>query len=414
MTSRTRLLLPAAFITSLGNNIQLLGAALLLVRAQGSMLDVGWLFIAVAVPQAILSPYFGRLADRFDRRRLWVTCDVISAVAALALPVGLAVGVAQQPLVYATNFTLAIIAAQFTPASAALIRERVPAADLRTFNAHYEIALQSGMLLSASLGGVALQYFGPQPLFIFNALTFALSAALVLAVGARHPNGSPEATTRDSHPAAEASPASSAGSVSSVGPVRLPLGPLALLFGQGLVVVTVFNALLPVLLIGEWRRGPAVLGVVDAVGGVGFLLAAAVYRRSAARLGDLRLATGGFLVCSGLLVFQPLFGVPALMALVLLGAFLFGQARIATRSLLMTSVDESRVGHAFGIANGYGLAATIVVMLIASLVTGHTDTRYGFAVLALISILAAAFAALRLSTFSKRTASKDPGVTALI
>ncbi|WP_432889695.1 MFS transporter [Kribbella sp. CA-245084] len=387
MTSRTRLLLPAAFITSLGNNIQLLGAALLLVRAQGSMLDVGWLFIAVAVPQAVLSPYFGRLADRFDRRRLWVTCDVVSAVAALALPVGLALGVAQQPLVYATNFALAIVAAQFTPASAALIRERVPAADLRPFNAHYEIALQSGMLLSASLGGVALQYFGPQPLFTFNALTFALSATLVLAVGSkRRPvTELPQAIKHE---------------------VRLnglPLAPLALLFGQGLVVVTVFNALLPVLLIGEWHRGPAVLGVVDAVGGVGFLLAAAVYRRSAARLGDLRLATGGFLVCSGLLVLQPLFGVPALMALVLLGAFLFGQARIATRSLLMTSVDESRVGQAFGIANGYGLAATIVVMLIASLVTGHTDTRYGFAVLALISVLSAAFAALRLSTSHRRS-----------
>ena len=386
MTSRTRLLLPAAFITSLGNNIQLLGAALLLVRAQGSMLDVGWLFIAVAVPQAILSPYFGRLADRFDRRRLWVTCDVVSAVAALALPVGLALGLSQQPLVYATNFILAIIAAQFTPASAALIRERVPAADLRPFNAHYEIALQSGMLLSASLGGVALQYFGPQPLFTFNALTFALSATLLLAVGARR------------RPVEEL-PQAIKHEVKVNG---MPLVPLALLFGQGLVVVTVFNALLPVLLIGEWHRGPAVLGVVDAVGGVGFLLAAAAYRRSAARLGDVRLATGGFLVCSGLLVFQPLFGVPALMALVLLGAFLFGQARIATRSLLMTSVDESRVGHAFGIANGYGLAATIVVMLIASVVTGHTDTRYGFAVLALISILSAAFATLRLSTSAKR------------
>ncbi|MFI5695563.1 MFS transporter [Kribbella sp. NPDC051586] len=405
MTSRTRLLLPAAFITSLGNNIQLLGAALLLVRAQGSMLDVGWLFIAVAVPQAVLSPYFGRLADRFDRRRLWVGCDVVSAMAALALPVGLALGAPQQSLVYATNFVLAIIAAQFTPASAALIRERVPAADLRPFNAHYEIALQSGMLLSASLGGIALQYFGPKPLFTLNALTFALSALLVLAVGSKHRSARrsemlPQATTCAKDPAADLvrPPARTA---------PLALAPLALLFGQGLVVVTVFNALLPVLLIGEWHRGPAVLGVVDAVGGTGFLLAAAAYRRSAARLGDLKLATGGFMICSGLLVFQPLFGVPALMGLVLLGAFLFGQARIATRSLLMTSVDESRVGHAFGLANGYGLAATIVVMLIASVVTGHSDTRFGFAALALISILSAALAATWMSTFSKRSASKE-------
>ncbi|TKK83502.1 MFS transporter [Kribbella jiaozuonensis] len=405
MTSRTRLLLPAAFITSLGNNVQLLGAALLLVRAHGSMLDVGWLFIAVAVPQAVLSPYFGRLADRFDRRRLWVLCDVISALAALALPVGLALGVAQQPLVYATNFALAIIAAQFTPASAALIRERVPTENLRPFNAHYEIALQSGMLLSASLGGIALQYFGPQPLFTFNALTFALSAALVLAVGEKRPRGHveevlPQATKR----LPQAAPTAAV-------PDRIPLVPLAVLLGQGLVVVTVFNALLPVLLIGEWQRGPAVLGVVDAVGGAGFLLAAAVYRRSAGWFGDLKLATGGFLVCSGLLVLQPLFGVPALMGLVLLGAFLFGQARIATRSLLMTSVDESRVGHAFGIANGYGLAATIVVMLIASIVTGHSDTRYGFAVLALISILSAAFATTWISKASKEP---QPEVTALI
>jgi MFS family permease len=411
VTSRPRLLLPAAFITSLGNNIQLLGAALLLVRAQGSMLDVGWLFIAVAVPQAVLSPYFGRLADRFDRRRLWVVCDVLSALVALALPVGLALGIDQQPLVYATNFGLAVVAAQFTPASAALIRERVPAERLRHFNAHYEIALQSGMLLSAAAGGLALQYLGPEPLFAFNAVTFAVSAALVGAVG----------------PAGAIGAAGAIGTVGTVGTVGtdgvkvlaattpdvhpvsgLPLAPLAMLFGQGLVVVTVFNALLPVLVVGEWRHGAGVLGVTDALGGAGFLLAAAVYRRSTARLGDLRLAIGGFLVCSGLLVIQPLFGVSALMPLVLLGAFLFGQSRIATRSLLMTAVPPSRVGWAFGVANGYGLAATVVVMLIASLVTGHSDTRYGFAVLAGIGLVSAGIAAVWIG--SRRRAE----VTALI
>ncbi len=384
---RHKLLLPAAFITSLGNNIQLIGAALLLVRAQGSMLDVGWLFIAVAVPQAVLSPYFGRLADRFDRRRLWIGCDVVSAVAALWLPVGLALGGPQQVLVYGSNFALAVVAALFVPASAALVRERVPVAELRRFNGHYEIALQSGMLLSASVGGFALQYFGSTPLFVFNGLTFVASAAFVVAVRPR----------RRIVEAAGAGAGQSAGAVGVAGPAwgggpALPLAPLALLFGQGLVVVTVFNALLPVLLVGEWHRGPAVLGVVDALGGAGFLLAAVAYRRSAVRFGDLRVAVVGFLACNALLVLQPLFGVGALMGLVLVGAFVFGQARIAARSLLMTSVDESQVGRAFGIANGYGLAATVVVMLVTSVVTGRTDTRYGFATLVTISILAAVLA----------------------
>jgi MFS family permease len=360
-----RLLLPAAFITSLGNNIQLIGAALLLVQARGSMLDVGWLFIAVAIPQAVLSPYFGRLADRFDRRRLWIGCDVVSALAALCLPIGLAVGAPQQALVYASNFALAIVAALFVPASAALVRERVPAPELRRFNAHYEIAMQCGMLLSASVGGFALQYFGSTPLFVFNAITFVASALLVLAAG--------QTTRRTAGPVEQLRPATMPSRQ------KLPVGALALLYGQGLVVVTVFNALLPVLVVGEWHRGAAVVGVVDALGGVGFLLAAMVYRRIAVRFGDLRVALSGFVACNASLVLQPLFGVSVLMGLVLVGAFVFGQARIATRSLLMTSVDASRVGHAFGVANGYGLAATVVVMLIASVVTGRTDTRYGFA-----------------------------------
>ncbi|TCO26262.1 putative MFS family arabinose efflux permease [Kribbella steppae] len=390
-----RLLLPAAFITSLGNNIQLIGAALLLVQARGSMLDVGWLFIAVAVPQAVLSPYFGRIADRFDRRRLWVGCDVVSAAAALCLPIGLAVGVPQQTLVYASNFALAVVAALFVPASAALVRERVPAPELRRFNAHYEIALQCGMLLSASVGGFALQYFGSTPLFVFNAITFVASGLLVLAVGrgARRTTAAVEELRPATTPSRR----------------RLPLGALALLYGQGLVVVTVFNALLPVLVVGEWRRGPAVVGVVDALGGAGFLLAAMVYRRTGVRFGDLRVALFGFVACNALLVVQPLFGVSVLMGLVLVGAFVFGQARIATRSLLMTSVEESRVGRAFGVANGYGLAATVVVMLIASVVTGRTDTRYGFATLVAISLAAAVLAAvwIRRSTFPRRPASHD-------
>lgn len=393
-----RLLLPAAFITSLGNNIQLIGAALLLVQAQGSMLDVGWLFIAVAVPQAVLSPYFGRLADRLDRRLLWIGCDVVSAVAALGLPIGLAVGAPQQAVVYASNFALAVVAALFMPVSAALVRERVPTPELRRFNGHYEIALQSGMLLSASVGGFALQYFGSTPLFLFNGITFVASALLVVALGARR---------REIRTVTEA-PA-----VTKRVAVRLPVGALALLYGQGLVVVTVFNALLPVLIVGEWHRGAAVVGVVDALGGAGFLLAAVAYRRSAVRLGDLRVALIGFVGCNALLVLQPLFGVGALMGLVLVGAFVFGQARIATRLLLMTSVDESQVGRAFGVANGYGLATTVVVMLVTSAITDRTSTHYGFAALAAISLAAAVLAVGWIRRAGRRTESDRTYISAV-
>lgn len=386
-----RLLTPAVFITSLGNNIQVIAASLLLVRAEASMLAVGWLFIAMAVPQALLSPFFGRLADRVDRRRLWFGCDLASAVAALALPVGVALGGPRDLVVYGADFALAVAGALFVPASAALIKERVPASELRRFNANYEIAMQAGMLLSGSIGGFAVQWFGAMPLFVFNAGTFAASAICVFALG-RGP----------AHPAAALPPAAR----------RVPLpggtGRLILLYAQSGVIITVFNALLPILVVAELRRGSGLLGVIDALGGTGFLFAAAAYRMIGRRVADLPIAIAGLLLVGVGLVLQPLYGVASLVPGVLVGASLLGQARIASRALLLTSVPESQAGRLFGLANGYALAGTIVAMLGVSEVTDHSDSRYGFATLALISTAATLLVLVASLLTVRRTRRTEP------
>ncbi|WP_285370571.1 MFS transporter [Streptomyces sp. RKAG293] len=366
-------MVPATFVTSLGNNIQLIASTLLLVRANGTMLAVGWLFIAVALPQAVLSPWFGRLADRFDRRRLWLGCDLTSAVAALALPLG---GHSSH-IVYGSNFALAVVSALFMPTSAALIKERVPSGELRRFNARYEIALQAGSLLSASVGGWAVQGLGPDLLFTFNAATFAVSGLFVYQVGRRP--AKPLST-------APGEPVGGDGS-------RMPVGPLILLYAQGNIVVTVFNALLPILVLKELADGPGLLGIIDAVGGTGFLLAAFAYSRIN-RFPDLRIALVGYLVNDTMLALQPHFGPTVLTATVFLGAWSFGQARIASRALLLEAAPYDQVGRVFGRANAIGLTSTILVMLTVATLTDHSDTRFGFAALAAITGLTALTAAL--------------------
>ncbi len=370
-----RLLIPAIFITSLGNNIQIIAASLLLVRTEKTMLSVGWLFITVAIPQAVLSPFFGRLADRVDRRRLWFGCDLASGLAALGLPLAVAAGGPRNVVVYVATFALAVGNALFIPVSAALIKERVRATELRRFNANYEIGMQTGMLLSASIGGFAVQWFGAMPLFVFNAGTFVASAVCVFAVGSGPARPAQVFTVDVPDTPGEAG-------------VPPRTGRLILLYAQSSIVVWVFNALLPVFIIVELRRGSGILGVVDALGGLGFLLAAAAYRVISPRMDDLPIALTGFLLTGIVLVLQPQYGVWGLVPGVLMGAWVLGQARIAARALLLTSVPESRVGRVFGLANGYGLAGTVVVMLGVSGVTDHSDSRYGFATLALITTTA--------------------------
>ncbi|WP_370355721.1 MFS transporter [Catenulispora sp. EB89] len=387
-----RLLVPAAFVTALGNNVQLIAGALLMIRSDRTMLSVGLLFVAVAVPQAVLSPYFGRLADRYDRRRLWIGCDATSAVLALALPVWLTFGGAKGPGVYAANFALAVVAALFFPVSNAMVKERVRASQVRRFNANYEMATQAGMLLSATVGGLLVQRLGASPLLVFNAGTFVVSAGLVAAVGRRPVLGLEVETGADSVVGARI-PVGSGGSGSVSHP---PLVRLIVLYAQGSVVVTVFNALLPKLVMGEWGRGAGLFGLVDAVGSLGFLAATVFYKAVGRRFGDLPIAVGGFLACNTVFVLEPQFGPGFLAAGVTIGAFTFGTARIASRSLVLTSVDEAHVGRAFGLANGGGLAATVVVMLGVAELTDHTDSRWGFAATAAVSVVAAVVAGVLL------------------
>ncbi|WP_377273775.1 MFS transporter [Peterkaempfera sp. SMS 1(5)a] len=379
-----RLFVSAAFATALGNNVQLIVAALLMIREQRTMLAVGWLFIAVAGPQALLSPYSGRLADRFDRRALWIGCDVTSAALALGLPLWLACGGAPGSGIYGANLALAVVGALFFPASSALIKERIQAERLGRFNARYEMGTQAGMLLSATIGGLCVQAFGAVPLLVFNAGTFLVSALCVAAVG-RRPGGVPTVTV-----AGEQAPARAV----VRGPLRMRS--FILLYAQGSVVVTVFNALLPTAVIGELHLGAATFGAVDALGCLGFLVSTGAYRIVSRRRPDLRIAVAGFLLCSVGLVLQSQFGIAGYVVGVPVGAFFFGQARIASRTMLMASADDASVGRAFGLANGGGLAATVGVMFLVATVTDHSDTRYGFGVLAALALLATLSAGLLL------------------
>jgi MFS family permease len=392
-----RLLVSAAFATALGNNVQLIVGALLMIREQQTMMAVGWLFIAVAGPQAVLSPFFGRVADRFDRRALWIGCDITSAALALALPLWLACGGSPGLGIYCANLTLAVVGALFFPASSALIKERIPTGRLRRFNARYEMGTQAGMLLSATAGGLCVQAFGAVPLLVFNAGTFVVSALCVAALG-RRSDGAPTSTAAGGPAQAPAAPRA-----------RLRMRRFILLYAQGSVVVTVFNALLPTAVIGELHLGAATFGAVDALGCLGFLAATGAYRMVSRRSPDLRIAVVGFLLCDVGLVLQSQFGIVGYLVGVPLGAFVFGQAKIASRTVLMTSADDGSVGRAFGLANGGGLGATVAVMFLVAMVTDHSDTRYGFGVLAALALLATVSAGLLLRAPASARPSASPG-----
>jgi hypothetical protein len=161
---------------------------------------------------------------------------------------------------------------------------------------------------------------------------------------------------------------------------------LALLYALGNPIITVSNTLLVVLVIRTFQQGAGTLGVVDAVAGAGFFLAAALYKALNRRLPDLRLALLGYVASAAFIALQPRFGVAGLLLLLPLGTITFGIARISCRTMLMHAVAERRAGRVFGATNAFGLAFSVAATVAVSGISDMTAVRHGFTSLSVLIV----------------------------
>jgi MFS family permease len=362
-----RLLLPASFITTAGNAFQLTAASILVFHAGQNALSVGWLFIAVSIPQVALAVLFGRLVDRFDRRTLSVLADVASAMTAFALPVWLWAGGSRTLGSYLASFLLACSAALFMPASNALIKERIADKRLGWFNARYEVFTNSGLLIASGLAGVLFVAVGPVPLFIFNSGTFVVSAALTYLVG-REPAKPAPAIAGAAGTAADPQPAKPAGQ---------PIKRLALLYVNANLGLVVASTLLLVLILHSFRKGPWLVGVTDGLAFTGFLVAGLIYPKVSARIKPLPLALVAMLGNITMWCLEPLNWI-ALMVLITIGGGCFALTRISARTLLMRASPPDRAGRIFGGTQAASLALAVLATVALSELADKTTVPDAF------------------------------------
>lgn len=134
----------------------------------------------------ILGPITGHLGDRYDRRRVMVWAEVVSATffAAMAF-------VQSPALLVPLAFASAIAESPFWSASAAAIpalAEREE--DIAWANGLLGIGRNAGIMVGPVIGGVLVAAIGPEhgPAWVFglNAITFGVSALLTLSVRGRY------------------------------------------------------------------------------------------------------------------------------------------------------------------------------------------------------------------------------------
>jgi MFS family permease len=158
----------------------------LVLEVTGKAAAVGIMICAQEVPVFLATPWAGWLADRFDRRRLMVVCDLARAVICVAF---LTVGPSNLWLAYTLLACLSLFAAVFDPAQQAALPNVVDAQDLPTANALGGSLWGTMLAVGAAVGGVVATIFGRNVAFTVDAVSFLFSALLLL--GVRRPFSTP-------------------------------------------------------------------------------------------------------------------------------------------------------------------------------------------------------------------------------
>ena len=144
-----------------------------------SALALALVFVLKQLPTVLLGPLAGVLADRLDRRRLMVVCDVLDAGIALAF-LGLATwGVG---FVYLLAGLQIAVATVFEPARQASVPNLVRSEDLVSVNALSSVMWSIMFALGTTVGGVVLAAGGWRVAMVVDAATYVVSALLVASI----------------------------------------------------------------------------------------------------------------------------------------------------------------------------------------------------------------------------------------
>lgn len=167
-------------VSQMGDWFDTIAVYTIALRLTGSSRSVALIMVARFLPSVVMGPLSGVVADRFSRRSIMITTDLLRAVVVLGF---LFIRRPDQMwLVYVLTVTQLAFSAFFEPAKTAAIPSIVSDRELLPANAIASVTWSVMLTLGAALGGFVAGWFGTDVAFVLDSLTFVASALLILSV----------------------------------------------------------------------------------------------------------------------------------------------------------------------------------------------------------------------------------------
>jgi DHA3 family macrolide efflux protein-like MFS transporter len=168
-------------VSLLGDRLNQVALAVLVLSVTGSAIDVGITFVAATLPNLLFGPIAGTLVDRWDQKRVLVVSDLLRAGLVVLLPFAAARDI---HLVYPVVFAVTTVSIFFRPARAAVLPRIVRSEDLTAANSATWTAETIADIAGYPIAGLLVAFLGSALAiaFWFDAASYIVSGVLILSV----------------------------------------------------------------------------------------------------------------------------------------------------------------------------------------------------------------------------------------
>ena len=173
------LLWSGQFVETMGNSLTSIAASIYVFRETNSALSVGLMLMATAAPSLLVGLFAGVFVDRYDRRKIMISADMLRAILVALIPVLVPLSVVW---LYVIVMLISAIGQFFDPAHESILPEVASDEELAAANSLIAISSFGSTAIGFAAGGLIAAAANLDWAFYFNALTFLFSAVCVFLI----------------------------------------------------------------------------------------------------------------------------------------------------------------------------------------------------------------------------------------
>lgn len=162
--------------SALGGNIAMIALTFGILETGASAATLGVVLAASTVPQVLLTLLGGVVGDRFQRRRVMISTDVVQGITQLIIGGLFLSGHASVWSIVVLRLVYGAAASFFSPAMNGAIVDVVGADSMQEARSFLSIGTSTARLIGPAIGGLIVALLNPGWALVIDSVTFAISA----------------------------------------------------------------------------------------------------------------------------------------------------------------------------------------------------------------------------------------------